>query len=395
MLRRLALKNFKSFADEQATLAPFTLLVGANASGKSNFVDALRFLHGMAQGWPIRDVVAGRFEGSTRVWQGIRGGTGELVRSGAATASITSDWSILGDHYHHEIEFDGTTIQRESLGNQFEAERSVTGPTGDDQAVTWLPGASPQMVGSLEFAEAGKSALTSPQASRIPFIGPFRTTLGNIHFADQSPTLMREYVEKPRGAARLRPSSSGHNLSSVLWQLCQDEKSRQEIVDWLVEFCAPEIREIGFEETESGYVMLRVVEADGTSITARSMSDGTLRFLALLATLRSPIQTQVFEDLEQGLHPSRLRLLVEFLAQRTEPQLPAGNHPVVLATTHSAALVEAALDIPHCSVLLFARIPGQPGTVIRDVRSLPNFEAIHRRRDFAYLLNTGWLERSV
>jgi AAA15 family ATPase/GTPase len=73
MLRRLALKNFKSFADEQVTLAPFTLLVGANASGKSNFLDALRFLHGIAQGWPIRDVVAGRFDGSTKVWQGIRG----------------------------------------------------------------------------------------------------------------------------------------------------------------------------------------------------------------------------------------------------------------------------------------------------------------------------------
>ncbi|MCC7061970.1 MAG: AAA family ATPase [Planctomycetes bacterium] len=395
MLRRLALKNFKSFADEQVTLAPFTLLVGANASGKSNFLDALRFLHGIAQGWPIRDVVAGRFEGSTKVWQGIRGGTGELVRSGAATASITSDWHNLGDRYHHEIEFDGTTILGESLGNFFEASRSTSGPTGDDQAVKWLPGASPTMVGSHEFSEAGKSALASPQASRIPLIGPFRATLGHIHFADQSPALMREYVEKPRGAARVRPSSSGHNLSSVLWQLCQEAKSHREIVDWLVEFCAPEIADIEFEETDSGYVMLRVVEADGTKITARSMSDGTLRFLSLLATLRSPIQTQVFEDLELGLHPSRLRLLVEFLASRTEPQMPAGNHPVVIATTHSAALVEAALDVPHCEVLLFARVPGTPGTVIRNVRSLPNFDEVHRRRDFAYLLNTGWLERSV
>lgn len=103
---------------------------------------------------------------------------------------------------------------------------------GDDQAVKWLPGASPTMVGSHEFSEAGKSALASPQASRIPLIGPFRATLGHIHFADQSPALMREYVEKPRGAARVRPSSSGHNLSSVLWQLCQEAKSHREIVDW-------------------------------------------------------------------------------------------------------------------------------------------------------------------
>lgn len=123
--------------------------------------------------------------------------------------------------------------------------------------------------------------------------------------------------------------------------------------------------------------MLRVVEADGTKITARSMSDGTLRFLSLLATLRSPIQTQVFEDLELGLHPSRLRLLVEFLASRTEPQMPAGNHPVVIATTHSAALVEAALDVPHCEVLLFARVSRDTGhsdperTIVAELRRSP------------------------
>ncbi len=44
MLERLRLTDFKSFVDEEAELAPLTLLVGANASGKSNFLDALRFL---------------------------------------------------------------------------------------------------------------------------------------------------------------------------------------------------------------------------------------------------------------------------------------------------------------------------------------------------------------
>src|SRR5580692_4355524 len=44
MLERLRLTDFKSFVDEEAELSPLTLLVGANASGKSNFLDALRFL---------------------------------------------------------------------------------------------------------------------------------------------------------------------------------------------------------------------------------------------------------------------------------------------------------------------------------------------------------------
>ena len=44
MLERVRLTDFKSFVDEEVELAPLTLLVGANASGKSNFLDALRFL---------------------------------------------------------------------------------------------------------------------------------------------------------------------------------------------------------------------------------------------------------------------------------------------------------------------------------------------------------------
>jgi len=49
MLKKLRLKNFKNFKDAQLILGDLTLLVGANASGKSNLRDALRFLHGIAR----------------------------------------------------------------------------------------------------------------------------------------------------------------------------------------------------------------------------------------------------------------------------------------------------------------------------------------------------------
>ena len=49
MITSLRLVNFKNFADETLHLGPFTLIVGANASGKSNIRDAFRFLH---RNWP-------------------------------------------------------------------------------------------------------------------------------------------------------------------------------------------------------------------------------------------------------------------------------------------------------------------------------------------------------
>jgi AAA15 family ATPase/GTPase len=45
MLTRLSLERFKNFYDTTLELGPLTLLVGTNASGKSNLRDAFRFLH--------------------------------------------------------------------------------------------------------------------------------------------------------------------------------------------------------------------------------------------------------------------------------------------------------------------------------------------------------------
>ena len=50
MITSLRLVNFKDFADETLRLGPFTVIVGANASGKSNIRDAFRFLHGIGRG---------------------------------------------------------------------------------------------------------------------------------------------------------------------------------------------------------------------------------------------------------------------------------------------------------------------------------------------------------
>ena len=60
MLTSLRLVNFKNFADETLKLGPFTVIVGANASGKSNIRDAFRFLHGIGRGYTLAEIIGGR-----------------------------------------------------------------------------------------------------------------------------------------------------------------------------------------------------------------------------------------------------------------------------------------------------------------------------------------------
>ena len=66
MITSLRLVDFKNFADETLRVGPFTVIVGANASGKSNIRDAFRFLHGVGRGYTLSEIVGGRFGRAAR-----------------------------------------------------------------------------------------------------------------------------------------------------------------------------------------------------------------------------------------------------------------------------------------------------------------------------------------
>jgi predicted ATPase len=91
MFTSLRLERFKNFKDAELKLGPFNVLIGANASGKSNIRDAFRFLHGIARGYSLADIIGEKFgEGGERVWSGIRGGTREIAFSGEPSFALTA-----------------------------------------------------------------------------------------------------------------------------------------------------------------------------------------------------------------------------------------------------------------------------------------------------------------
>ena len=70
MITSVRLGNFKNFADETLHLGPFTVIVGANASGKSNIRDAFRFLHGIGRGYTLAEILGGKYGAD---WKPLRG----------------------------------------------------------------------------------------------------------------------------------------------------------------------------------------------------------------------------------------------------------------------------------------------------------------------------------
>lgn len=76
MISELKIRNFKSLESVDLKLGHFNLLVGANASGKSNFLDALRFLQGVGIGLSIDGILNGKPASPISLkWKEIRGGS--------------------------------------------------------------------------------------------------------------------------------------------------------------------------------------------------------------------------------------------------------------------------------------------------------------------------------
>jgi hypothetical protein len=108
---------------------------------------------------------------------------------------------------------------------------------------------------------------------------------------------------------------------------------------------------------QEGFVQLRVRESSGISIPAIRLSDGTLRWLALLAILLNPAPPPVtcIDEPELGLHPDILPTLADLLVE-------ASTRTQLIVTTHSSALVDAFSDDPE-SVCVCEKVDGS--TVIR------------------------------
>ena len=167
---------------------------------------------------------------------------------------------------------------------------------------------------------------------------------------------MREYARAESTPQLLR---GGANLSAVLFALSEgDEEQRatlQRITDIIQQIPEEPFTEIGFAETSLGDVMAGFVPGDeketssGKLVDARLLSDGTLRMLAIVTALETVPDSSriVIEEFDNGLHPSRAKLLVQTLsdtAKRRELN--------VLVTTHNPAFMDALDESQIGSVVI-------------------------------------------
>ena len=426
MITSLRLIDFKNFADEKLEMGPFTVIVGANASGKSNLRDAFRILHGIGRGYNLADAIGGKYGAGGQVeWNPVRGALGEIIRFERVAFGLRVEMeeeigfvsALSGQrisvtrrmHYSIEVGRDeqqpGTfrVISEEfHLGNEGSIYTSCSAGRGavknqeDEHLLLRMTRTKGQRkYGTRITVRSDQPALTQIRDhNRIAEFHKDRArevaaVLGAMRFLDLSPESMRQ----PAFPGQTILGDSGENLPAVLKDICADAKRRETLAEWTRELTPMDVRDFEFPtDPTTGKVQLAFREASGRVVSAYVASDGTLRFLAMLAALlgANPARLYFFEEIDNGIHPSRLRLLADLIERCT-----AEKGVQVVATTHSPDLLSMVGDETFRSTSVVCRRPGTDTAVVRQVAGLPDADELRRSQGLGRLHASGWMENAI
>ena len=405
MITSLRLIDFKNFADETLRVGPFTVIVGANASGKSNIRDAFRFLHGIGRGYTLAETIGGKHgAGGQPEWEPIRGAANEIIRiekssnrfpgppKPAFGLEVKLTAGIKDATYRIEV---SREITRTS-GFRITYEQLLTGEEQvyEKPRTTYGQRRISLATGDEIDIKLDRPALTQVRDSRRVCqnlreqVEQIIDALTDMRFLD----LVLKRIREPAFPGRAVIGDSGENLSTVLREICADSTRKENLAEWLRELTPMDVAAFEFPEDPSGRIHLKLKEKSGREISSYSASDGTLRFLVMLAALLDEDTTSlyVFEEIDNGIHPARLHLLVDLIERQT-----ARGAIQVVTTTHSPQLLSMVNEDTFGSMSVVCRLEDTEDAIIRPVAGLPNAVKLRGSQGLGRLHASGWLEDAL
>ena len=296
MLTSLHLTNFKNFQDAALPLGPFTLIVGANATGKSNLRDAFRFLHGIGRGYSLADIIGEKYgPGGERQWPGIRGGIREITFTDTEEFGVRINFYMADElvNYSYSILMEYNTEESKlSIVDEMLMKGDTKvfyTPALDFLPEKYLPieiDVPDEELGSADFRDH------EPTITQISELDLYMDFIGeDINFALGTFSSMRFFdfvpdeMRKPSFPGQDVLGDRGENLASVLKAICENPEDKQTLLTWLQELTPMDAADFEFPTDFTGKILLVLVEKNGQKISAYSASDGTLRFLGIIAAL--------------------------------------------------------------------------------------------------------------
>jgi predicted ATPase len=403
MIKRIIIENFKSLRRVDVELGTLNLFIGTNASGKSNFFDALRVLQGIGNGFTISEILDGKPKSATsEVWDGIRGGSAGACFAGGETTSevgFTVFGEVAGKSLEYRISFsphEGKVTQ-ESL--------SVNGELYTSEGIPRNLPNDPGLEVKYYQGQKGRQPHLKFERSR-PVLGQFAkgngkwkkadaelaqevaTLLANTQRVDPHPAELRRYSQAHQIQ---RMGEHGENFAALVKTLCQDAKAKDAYLSWLRQLRPAEVEDVG---TLSGAVgePLFMLKEGGKAFPATVLSDGTLRFAAITAAFFQPDLPglMTIEEIENGIHASRVRLLVELLRNRA-----SSGKTQIMATTHSPIVLAWLQESEYHTTFFCKRDETTGESKICALPQVPHFSEVVKKQPISDLFAEGWLEAAL
>jgi predicted ATPase len=419
MLTAFKLNNFKSFQDEAVLPlgGALTVLIGANAAGKSNVLEALRLLSWLAGGNKLGaiqrevnradKVVRGRVPDLFRRGE-LRFALGCQVHDAAGDSSLSMALELRGDDLHIVAEHmdTGTGVPLYDMDQPSQGELATEagvaynnfskGGNKPHIKVTDQMAVFAQLDSPASFhANHRKAQQEIPKVCKA-----YQALLSNVLFLDPVPARMRDFSF----LADKRLGGDGANLSSVLYQLwmaedTSDEQTgqpaRNELISFIQSLPEQDITGLDFLQGPRNDVMVQLIETfSGTPrrFEAALLSDGTLRVLAIAAAMLSAPEGSlvVIEEIDNGVHPSRARHLLERIQAVAERR-----NLRVLLSTHNPAMLDALPDKAVPDVVFCYRDTRSGDSRLVRLGSLPDAPELFIQDSLGHLMTSGALDRFV
>ena len=354
MITELQIEGFKSFGSPEETveLGPLNFVVGANASGKTNLLSALRFL----QNAVIHDVsyAVSEMGGNAEV-RNKRLRQRQELKPVRLSLRLEKEFelSLPGDSdqqkdsnvvrsFEYQLVLDlrsedtAPNIEAESLTAQFLRD-GKTNTMGLERSGTTLVVTDP----TTEYGKKRTLAVPEQEPTRLALVGVgffslpatiLREEIRGWRFHNFIPSVARQpYREEPD--ATLGPA--GEKLAAILHRMSEEDRASisQELRAIVPGLRGIKTTKLPIEDTLAFQIVEDKLRA---AINPASVSDGTVRLLALLVVTTRSVQDSpliTIEEPENGVHPHLAEYLVEILRSGSE-------RSQVIVTTHCPALLD-------------------------------------------------------
>lgn len=416
MLTAITLEDFKSYRQATLPLSALTVLIGANASGKSNVIEGLRLLSWMAQGQKLSSIRFALQSGD----QIVRGKLDDLAYQrcesfGLGVHTNASEWNRLSMRI--SLRPDGLHITSEILSHEgatvplYALDQPSTGE-GTDAGVAYnnfaKGGKKPHVTCSDQAAIFRQ--LTSPATfesahklsrERIPPVTKdLEQWLSAVLFLDPVPAQMRDYAFPSDKELH----GNGRNVSAVLFNLWgPDEQAvhepyasnRAAILSFIQSLPEQDIAGLSFLGEPRGGKLVQLIETFGGRADVRDaslLSDGTLRVLTIAAAMLSAQEGSlvVIEEIDNGVHPSRAHHLLQQIQS-----IASRRNLRVLLSTHNPAMLDALPDSAVPDVVFCYRHPEDGASRLVRLADVPDYPELIAQGTLGHLMTSGALERFV